>query len=356
MTNRLDSDQVSPGEGRLARALEEQTEGLELAADSLGTIRARIGRDSGHPGATTRPRYQRRGLVAGLVALGVAALGVAAAATVVVLGTGTDRLDTAAEPARTASVAVPGDVDPSTPRTSWTVYRVGADPERAGRLMLFAEEVRATAPYEPRQALEQLLALPPPVDPTLGNDGSSPATQVGAVARTGSEITVDLTAVDPGRWVTGTDAAPTAQAWVQAWVATVQEAYQSDDPVVFTLNGQPLPTLFGVDTSKPVRRDELKTGFSHQIFLPRDGEEVSSPVALAANPPTGEFTWTLVSRTTGDTVFRTSTSADAEYGASTYTVDDLDPDRYRFTVRQDVADELTGTTGWVRTVDFRVRS
>jgi hypothetical protein len=139
------------------------------------------------------------------------------------------------------------------PKTQ-AVYRPGAQGTRAGQQpVLVREWAPVTSPFSERQSLDALLSTPP-VESGLSTAGTSGTITVASVRQTTREILVDLSANDTTIRPRGSDAREVAERWVQAWVYTLHDAYDSELPVRVTLQGRPT-TLFGhVDTGGATAR------------------------------------------------------------------------------------------------------
>jgi hypothetical protein len=356
---------MNPYEDRLSRALDAEAEQLEPSPDALATILGRVGDEGSESAAVLqleagrRRRHVRNGVVAGVLAVGMAA-----AATIFAVSGGIKQ-DAVPQPGQTpigtptAPAPTPTDPDPTgtvtfdppRPSVARTVYRVQDHPKQTGGLVgLFVEYVRNEPPYAPRQSLDALFSVP-----AVNQSNSAPLAngrnKVASTKETDAAIEVDLSQVDTQNDPQGTGSdAMTAAVYVQAWVYTIQDAYSSDKPVLFTLKGKPT-TLYGqVDTARPISRDRsLKPADSYDIFLPRDGEKVTSPIDLTASAPAGDYLWRLVNLETGfkpDVAGQSGSGGFRSIGAI-----DLPKGRYRATM---LSDPGTKTPSFKRSVTFTV--
>ena len=337
-------------EQRLSRALSDEAGAIEPAADGLARIQARIGGESdpyavGYLDAARRRRHLRNGIVAGALAVGMAA-----AATVFAVNGGIHR-EAVPDPAKSPSPSSTVTFEPSRPSPVRTVYRLGDDPKRAGEQpALFVEYVRNTPPYAPRQSLDGLFGTAP-VNSAYSDLLSNGRNKVASTSETDRAIVVDMAAVDTQSRPVGTgDDAAVAKIWVQAWVDTIQDGYSSTKPVLITLKGKPT-TLYGyVDTSRPIARDpSIDPIESHDIFLPRMGEKVTSPIDLASSAPDGDYVWKLVNLDTGATPDVAGESGSAGFRSQGDI--DLPAGRYRATFASDPGGK---TPAFKRTVTFTV--
>ena len=353
---------MNPYEDRLSRALDAEAERVDPAPDALATILSRVGNDAQpaavvHLGVVRRRRHVRNGVVAGVLAVGMAA-----AATIFV-ATGGIKQDAVPQPAQTPistpsnAAPTPTNSDPTDPITfnpprpsvARTVYRVEDHPKQTGGLVgLFIEYVRNDRPLHPRQSLDALFSLP-----AVNSSNSAPLAngrnKVASTKETDKVIEVDLSQIDTQSDPQGTaNDAMTAAIFVQAWVATIQDAYRTDKPVLFTLNGKPT-TLYGyVDTRRPISRDNsIKPTESSNIFLPREGEEISSPIDLAYSIPDGDYIWQVVNLDTG---FKADVPGDGGGGGFRSLGDiDVPKGRYRATI---LSDSNSQTPTFKRSVTF----
>lgn len=220
---------------RFAEALEQQANEID-PPDGLAAIQARLIEPSAKvipfrtPDRSGRSR-RRNGVVAGVVAIGLAA-----AATIFAVSGGINQQaspDPAKNPLSNKKAAT---FDPPQPGGSFTIYRIGDDPSQAGEQpALFEEYARNKAPYAPRQALDALFTTPP-VDKNLSDLFNAGSNKVASTEETENAIVVDMAKIDRAREPAGTvDNAGIAAVWVQAWVDTIQDAYNSDKPVLITL-------------------------------------------------------------------------------------------------------------------------
>ena len=318
-------------ERRLADALQHEADRITPSPEGWAAITARLD----GPDELLLRRDRRRHRVQGAVAA-VVALGMVAAATVFALGGGLHR-DTAQDPARTPTPPATAGADfrPSTPRTTWTIYRAGRDE-------LVADEVRASAPYDPAQALEALFDQAPTTSQPLGIEANG-RNRLSSIRRTDDAILLDLSAADTSTRPTSGDAGKAARLWVQAWVHTAQAAYGTDLPVLITVDGRSTE-LFGlVDTSRPIRAAEVAETTEQRIFLPEGGERVTSPVALAVNPGPGSYDYVVRDERTGKEVFSQSVDRSGATAASVTLTADLPAGAYELVVRQDPDERAKGS-------------
>lgn len=312
-------DHLTAEERRLTEALATEAEKLVPSSTALATIQRRISEAPTPLDLARARRHRRTGVVAGVVALSLAA-----AATLFAVNGGIQR-QTTPDPAQTPTSSpstADTQFDPNSPRTSWTVYR---EATIKGRPALVTEEVRATPPFEPRQSLAAMFDTLP-LDPRAGDPNHQltdpyELNTVASVELSDDAIEVDMTSVNPVKpYDTGDDAA-TARSWAQSWVRTIQEAYGTELPVRITRRGEPF-TLFGfVGTATPITRDaSLPVESAIGIFLPRANEEVTSPVALNAELPDGEQRFVVTDLATKRTVFD-ETAEDQSAGGIRYRPD-----------------------------------
>lgn len=315
-------------EQRLAEVLRQEAERVVPAPDALARIQQRVAAPA------VRPASRRR------VAFGVSVVGLAAALALVV-GLGL-------HPGTTSPpVQTPGPVPSAAPtydtdlgRSTVDVYRVrdGADGPR-----LAVETVAATAPYDPRQAVDALFGLKPlaDADASVLLDGDN---VVASTRETADALVLDMSRVDQASRAPSPEV---ARLWVQAWVRTLQSAYSSDKPVLITLRGRPTELYGSVGTSRPIASADDPTVQDQRIFVPRPEQEVTSPVSFGAGLPTGDFTWTVTDQA-GRVVDSTGYSGTGGYGGPGF---DLPAGRYRATV---AAEPGSRAAGFRRTVDFVV--
>lgn len=320
---------MGPDEQRLTEALRQEADRVVLAPDALARIQHRLAAPVSRPARTPRR-----------LALGAAAVGLAAALALVA-GVGL-RPDTAPPPVQSPgpvpSVAPTIEANPG--RGTVDVYRVRSG---AGAPRLAVEPVPVTTPYDFRQAMDALFGLKPlnEADDSSLDDGRN---VVRGTRETPTALVLDMSQVDQ---VSRPASHAVAEVWVQAWVRTLQSAYNSDLPVLITLDGH-ATTLYGtVDTSRPIASAEAPTLQDRRIFVPRPDSSVTSPVSFGANLPGGRYQWT-VTDAAGHTVNGTGWSGSAGYGGPGF---ELKPGRYRASV---VAERGTGTPSFRSSVDFQV--
>ena len=347
------TDTTSRDEQRLAEALRREADRLVVGDHGLAEIRARLA--TGGPvgsspvtAGTSPPRSSRlrRGVLTGAAAVGLAA----AVSLAVSIGL---RPDSTPQPVETPALppVVATTYDTSPGRSTVDIYRVRSSPSPE-RPRLARETVGVTQPYEPRQALDALFGLPAlnRADDSQLDDGLN---VVAGTAETADALVLDMAEVDE---LSSPVSRAVAEVWVQAWVRTLQSAYDSDKPVLITVGGRPT-TLYGlVDTSRPIAAADTPVVRDEAIFVPRPDQPVTSPVSFAADLPAGAFTW----RVTGADGRQVGAEREIEGdGGDSGPVVELPAGRYRVTVtsgpdsttadfRRSVAFEVTGpaaTTG-----------
>lgn len=324
-------------ERRLVEVLADEARTANPSPDAWSALQRKI-RAAEFPAPRDRRRRRSRVAVAAVVALAVVV-----AATLVVVSGGMYR-DARPDPARTPGTAT---FAPITARVAWTVYRAG----QHGSLV--QDAARASAPYDPRQALTALFEQPasaPGVVEIAGNGRNRVASLVSA----GNGIRLDMSAVDEVSRPSGPDAAKQARLWVEAWVRTAQEALSDYGPVVITLNGKPT-TLYGsVDTTQPlVDRDGLSESPEQPVgvYFPRAGEQVTSPVAIAAMPGGGRYDLLVTDLDSGASVFQDRATNGSERQEVLTELVDLPAARYQVLLRP--AGAAAGS-GAERRADFTV--
>ena len=164
-------------------------------------------------------------------------------------------------------------VDPSqrTRTAAVTVFYLGATP--AGpRLFQETHRVTGVATSDLEVAVNEALSGTPS-DPDYA-PGFPHETATAHVTTDGNMITIDLSQ-QPGATVR---LAPgRAHLAVQALVWTADAALSSRQPVRFLVSGKPVPSLHGVDTSRPIERDSVDSVLSTvNIQTPTEGQTVRS--------------------------------------------------------------------------------
>ena len=186
------------------------------------------------------------------------------------------------------------------------VYYVG-DTATGPRLFKEEHTVPDAVGSELDVAVEQALwgdPLDPDYQPGFGDETST----VHATTD-GAEITIDLSA-EPGRLVNMTDEGGTVA--VQALVWTAQAATSSEQPVRFTVDGRPVASIYGVDTSAPVQRAGADSVLSTvSISSPAEGAKVPTQFEVTGEAATFEanVVWELKQ---GDQVVRNGFTTAAE--------------------------------------------
>lgn len=337
-------------EKRLAAALTTEAERVRPSADGWRFISSRLAQEPAQP-ASPAGRPRRNSVIAAALAVGLAA------AATIFATTGGVRRDSTPGPALTptavmAPTSTPGlsaTLGPAS-RTSWTVYRLSYDSSNpSGFPVLRREEVPVSPPYEPRQALDEMFSTPPADPLSVAGEG---ANRVASVRLTEQAIVLDMGAVNQTRPSGMVGDAMVAKARIQSWVWTLQDAYATKKPVLITLNGKPFTLLGAVDTKDPIRRSSsLEVVSAHEIFMPRAGESVTSPVVLRANVPAGVLHWQVEDLLSGKTLFNQT----LKNNSSAHTVGfvrDLPPGQYRFTVN--LVPPEKSLPPFERSVDFEV--
>ncbi|WP_172825806.1 hypothetical protein [Microlunatus sagamiharensis] len=222
------------------------------------------------------------------------------------------------------STAPSGRYRPSQPRVAWTIYRPGTDG-------LLVDAARASAPYDPVQAVESLFEQAPTV-PGAVSFPRNGANRVKSLTYLDGTVHLDMASVDDQTRPRGPGADAQARLWVESWVRTADEAFDSFGPVVITLNGSPT-TLYGsVDTTQPLFDPRVEIAYTGSIFFPGPSERVTSPVGIAAMPGAVGDQLVVTGRD-GRTV--ASLKADAAGGGRTVlsSAPELDPGDYTLTLR-----------------------
>jgi hypothetical protein len=261
----------------LQQALEDEARRVEPRGDALAAILART--------RASTPWYRRSWVG------GVAAAGLATAATVVGVAVLTQPGGPADGGPAGEGTSPTVESRPPAPQVSVPVYYLG-DSTRGPRLYREFHQVRTTD-GAPEAAVAEMLRGRPD-DPDYWR--TPWRTDVRSVDRVDGVITVDLTAapklypmMDPSRQL--------ARVTVQQLVYTVQAAEHSADPVRLTVDGRPLDSVLGVDTSQPIERaDPLSVQAMVSITAPSQGAEVSSPVPVVgiANVFEANVSWQVL--------------------------------------------------------------
>ena len=191
-----------------------------------------------------------------------------------------------------------------------------------------------------------------PIDPDYG--AHSWGSDVRSVSHADGVITVDLTRM-PDPYPAARITEELAQLTVQQLVYTVQAALGSTDPVMITVDGSPVDSILGVDTSQPIpRADPLGVQAMIWVTRPAQGQTVDSPVRLAgiANTFEANVSWEVLQ---GDSVVDSGfTTAEAGMEFSPFaTKIPLPPGDYTLRVFESSAED--GRAINVDTKDFTVR-
>ena len=163
------------------------------------------------------------------------------------------------------------------------VYFVGST---AAGPRLFAEThvVNDTTESELQVAVEEALRGDP-VDPDY-SPGFQNETSTARASTDGETITIDLSD-DLGATVDMPDESGTAA--VQALVWTAQAATSSEQPVRFTIDGQPTDRVYNVDTSAPLQRASADSILSPiSIATPAEGAVVPTRFEVTGQAATFE--------------------------------------------------------------------
>ena len=252
-------------------------------------------------------RHRRQGFAAGAVATGMVA-----ATVVFALGGGLHRDPAPSAPTAPSSPnpSLAG-FNPSSPRSTWTVYRAGAD-------ALYSDEVRASDPYDPAQAFTALFSRRSATAGPLGVEANG-RNRVASVRSGPTGIVLDLDAADT---VTDGRSPRTAGLEAQAWVATANAAFNSGDlPLTVTLHGKPFRLLGVLDTASPIKASgDVRTVSTPRLFLPEVGARVTSPVDIVANPGAGDYDYVVRDEATGKQVW-SNTVGQQEAGTVGVTAD-----------------------------------
>lgn len=208
------------------------------------------------------------------------------------------------------------------------VYYVLGDGQQA-RLVREFHPVWTTDPLT--GAVTELLGTAPQ-DPDLHTDWPDDAALHAPVTHDNGIVTVDLTR--PGK-VPAERAALT----LQQLVYTVQGAAGSTDPVRLLVDGEPVPTLWGQDVSRPIpRADPYSTRLLVQIDDPAEGATVGGgTVMVSGEAAVFEATVLWEVRNSGGTVVRSGVTTSAEgmrFSPFRFTVP-LPPGSYEITVAED---------------------
>ena len=208
------------------------------------------------------------------------------------------------------------------------VYYVLGDGQQA-RLVREFHPVWTTDPLT--GAVTELLGTAPQ-DPDLHTDWPDDAALHTPVTHDNGIVTVDLTR--PGK-VPAERAALT----LQQLVYTVQGAAGSTDPVRLLVDGEPVPTLWGQDVSRPIpRADPYSTRLLVQIDVPAEGATVGGgTVLVSGEAAVFEATVLWEVRNSGRTVVRSGVTTSAEgmrFSPFRFTVP-LPPGSYEITVAED---------------------
>ena len=322
----------------LQQALEDEARRVEPRGDALASIRART---------QASPPWYRRSWVGG-----VAAAGLATAATVVGVsvltqpGGGPAGGDPAGQ--RTTPTV---ESRPPAPQVSVPVYYLG-DSTRGPRLYREFHRVRTTD-GAPEAAVAEMLQGKPD-DPDYWE--MPWRTDVRSVDAAGGVITVDLTAppdLFPKARIRPN--LPLVQVAVQQLVYTVQAAAHSADPVRLTVDGTPLDSVLGVDTSQPIERaDPLTVQAMVSITAPSQGAQVSSPVPVVgvANVFEANVSWQVLRD--GEVVKEGFTTAKSGMAFSTFETKIALPTG-AYTLRFFASSPEDGRAMYVDTKDITVR-
>ncbi|SEQ40127.1 hypothetical protein [Microlunatus flavus] len=261
----------------LREAMRTEAGQVEPTPDGWARLQRRLAAERASTGRAAPPRPRRRAY--GRAAVAVASFALVVAALVLVTTHGPQRAAVPAEsPTAVPSSATqpPGGYRPSQPRVAWTLYRPGADG-------LVVDAARASAPYDPAQAVRALFEQPPNVPGAVAVPRND-ANRVASLTVVDRAVHLDMAAVDDQTRPTGAAGRAEARRWVEAWVRTAGAAFDTLGPVVITLNGRPT-TLYGVvDTTQPLFDPRTTVTAPRTIFFPAASERVTSPVGVAAMP------------------------------------------------------------------------
>ena len=164
-----------------------------------------------------------------------------------------------------------------------TVYYVG---DTASGARLFPEQHRVEDATETdlQVAVEEALAGEPQ-DPDYRPGFPNEDATVKA-STDGATITIDFSR-EPGALVNMTDEG--AELALQALVWTAQAATNSDAPVRFTIDGQPVDRVYGVDTANPVQRTSEDSVVSPVLIdSPAQGAKVPTQFEVTGRAATFE--------------------------------------------------------------------
>jgi hypothetical protein len=208
------------------------------------------------------------------------------------------------------------------------VYYVLGDGEQA-RLVREFHAVWTTDPLT--GAVTELLGTPPQ-DPDLHTDWPDETALHAPVTRGDGVVTVDVTRP-------GDVPAERAALTLQQLVYTVQGAAGSTDPVRLLVDGEPVPTLWGQDVSRPIpSADPYATRLLVQIDDPAEGATVGGgTVTVSGEAAVFEATVLWEVRDSGGIVVRSGVTTSAEgmrFSPFRFTVP-LPPGSYEITVAED---------------------
>lgn len=303
----------------LTEVLRTEADQIQPSADAWTRLEGRT--STGSPFRRRRRRLAWHGAAAA-VSLGLVVAALLLATTVDPRRVG---LPAPAETPTAASASAPaGGFRPSQPRVAWTLYRPGTDG-------LYVDAARASAPYDPAQAMTALFEQQPSVAGAVVVPGNN-LNRVASLTYADDLVHLDLAAVDDRTRPAGRDGEAEARRWVEAWVRTASQAFDSYAPVLITLNGRPTRLYGVVDTAKPLFDPRIVVKHPATLYFPQASEQVTSPVGVAAMPgAVGDRL--VVHDADGKTV--ASQTADASGGGQTVltVAPELAPGDYTATLR-----------------------
>ncbi|WP_158604394.1 Gmad2 immunoglobulin-like domain-containing protein [Nocardioides mangrovicus] len=239
------------------------------------------------------PDRESRGWV--VVAAVVVLLVAVAAVVALVRGQQPERhSDATAQPSRVSGAATPSSSPPATPVGSDVrapVYYAG----QAARGVRLYRELLSLPGVTPAQELQRAVQV------AVGGTASDPdyrSLWPGGTVASITSSTADGVTVDLHGSADALTAAPSGggSVGVQAVVYTVDAVLGQPVPVTFTIDGEAVPSVLGVDTSAPVARaDPLQVQAPVWVTSPTDGASVGSTITVRGVAATFEATvvWEL---------------------------------------------------------------